>query len=196
MVVDSFSANVTCLFVVGATALGCQVKFESFLEVTISRNRESNVAMESVPLPHGLPNQVLVTVAEILPAGNTSSITIHHVIFTTVATFTTGTTNTTNISRLLFIAIGVGDQLGVELNQSILLQSKHFSTFVQLVVLTKSLATPQIRKILNEYVAIISTTLVCSRSISFSNKIQSVISLGLMDLSKCSVFDMQKNEVT
>lgn len=124
MVVDSFSANVTCLFVVGATALGCQAKFESFLEVTISRNRESNVAMESVPLPHGLPNQVLVTVAEILPAGNTSSITIHHVIFTTIATFTTGTTN---ISRLLFIAI-VGDQLGVELNIAPVQTLLHFCT--------------------------------------------------------------------
>lgn len=68
------SAIISCIFVDGATGLGCCVSFASLPCVNLSRVNGSNIVSASVPFPEGLTGTVTVTVAEILGDGSVSVI--------------------------------------------------------------------------------------------------------------------------
>ena len=71
----SLNANITCSFASGVSALGCLVSIGVSFQVNVTRDPpNADVATDSVNVPAGLPNQVMVTVVEILSNGSLSSI--------------------------------------------------------------------------------------------------------------------------
>lgn len=76
---SSSSADITCVFAAGASALGCHVSFGDSLDVNISLAPGSTTAMTNVTLL-GLASPVVVTVAEILMDGNVSLITLQSTV--------------------------------------------------------------------------------------------------------------------
>ena len=66
--------NITCIFARGASALGCSICFGNHLQVNVTRENGSSIAMKNVRLSNELTDEV-VTVAELMSDGTVSLIT-------------------------------------------------------------------------------------------------------------------------
>ena len=67
-------ANITCIFVRGTSALGCSICIGNHLQVNVTRENGSSIAMKNVLLSNELTDE-FVTVAELMSDGTVSLIT-------------------------------------------------------------------------------------------------------------------------